>query len=64
MTKVPFIEDGALYRYLRHTLGDVSAPRIIREAKNLGRTIRGLAEAGDHEAVRELVERINSAPTL
>jgi hypothetical protein len=62
MTKVPFINDDALYHYLRHTLGDVSASRFIREAKKLGRTIRELAEAGDREAVRELVERINKAP--
>lgn len=61
---IPLINDGALYRYLRHTLGDVSAPKFISEAKKLGRKIRALAEMGDREAVRELVERINSAPAL
>jgi hypothetical protein len=59
---IPPVNDGALYRYIRHILGDVDASRIIREAKKLGRIIRELIEAGDYEAVRLLVERINNAP--
>jgi hypothetical protein len=59
---IPPVTSDALYWYIRHTLGDVGAPRIIREAKKLGCTIRELAEAGDHDAVRKLVERINNAP--
>jgi hypothetical protein len=61
---IPPVTDGALYRYIRHKLGDVSVPRFIREAKYLGRMIRELADAGDLEAVRGLVERINNAPPL
>jgi hypothetical protein len=64
MHPIPPVTGGAVYRYIRHTLGDVDTSRIIREAKKLGRTIRTLAEAGDHDAVRELVERINNAPAL
>jgi hypothetical protein len=61
---IPRVSGDAIHKYLRHTLGDVDASRIIREAKKLGRTIRTLAEAGNRDAVRELVERINSAPAL
>jgi hypothetical protein len=61
---IPAVGGDALHRYLRHTLGDVDASRIVREAKRLGRKIRQLAEAGDHDAVRELVARINNAPAL
>jgi hypothetical protein len=61
---VPSVTSDALYRYLRHTLGDVDASKFVREAKKLGGTIRKLAEAGDHDAIRELVARINNAPAL
>jgi len=64
MHPIPPVTDSALYRYIRHRLGDASIPRFIREAKYLGRMIRELAEAGDLEAVRELAERINNAPPL
>jgi len=59
---IPLINDGALYNYIRHTFGDVSVSKAKCEANKLGRTIRQLAEAGDREAVRELVTRINNAP--
>jgi hypothetical protein len=59
---IPPVTGDALYRYLRHTLGDVDASRIVREAKKLGRMIRELAEAGDRDAIRELVARINNVP--
>jgi len=61
---LPFVNDGALLRYLRHTHGDVGVGRFIREAKKLVRTIRELAEMRDIETIRELVERINSAPPV
>jgi hypothetical protein len=61
---IPPVASDALYRYIRHTLGDVDASRFAREAKKLGRTIRELAEMGDHDAIRELVARINNAPAL
>ena len=61
---VPPITGEALSRYFRHTLGDVDASRFVREARRLGRVIRELAEVGDHDAIRELVARINNAPAL
>ena len=64
-TTIPLINDAdALLRYLRHTHGDVSVDRFIREVDKLVHRFRKLAEAGDREAVRELVERINNAPAL
>ena len=59
---VPPITGEALSRYFRHTLGDVDASRFVREAKKLERMMRKLAEAGDRDAVLELVARINNAP--
>jgi hypothetical protein len=61
---IPPVTSDALFKYLRHIHGDVDASKFVREAKKLGRTIRTLAEAGDRDAVRELVERINNAPAL
>jgi hypothetical protein len=61
---VPPITGEALSRYFRHTLGDVDASRFVREAKKLERMMRKLAEAGDRDAVLELVARINNAPAL
>jgi hypothetical protein len=61
---IPPITGDALYRYFRHTLGDVDESKFVREAKKLGRTLRKLAEAGDRDAVLALVERINNAPAL
>ena len=61
---IPRVNDGALYRHLRHTLGDVDASKIIKGAKELALTIKVLVEMGDREAVRRLVERINNAPAL
>ena len=58
------VNGDALYRYIRHTFGDVSESKFIREVNKLGRTIRELAEAGDREAVRAWVERINNAPSV
>ena len=59
---VPPVTSDALYRYLRHTLGDVDASKFIREAKKLGHMILELAEVGDHDAIRELIARINNVP--
>jgi hypothetical protein len=62
MHPIPPVTSDALYRYIRHALGDVDASKFIREARRLGRVIRELAEVGDHDAIRELVARINNAP--
>jgi len=49
---LPLVDDGALYRYIRHKIGDVDLPRAVREAKKIRRTVRKLAEAGDRDAIR------------
>jgi hypothetical protein len=64
MHPIPPVTGEELHRYLRHTLGDADASKIVREAKKLVRVLRKLAEAGERDAVLELVERIHNAPAL